>query len=318
MNEAVIQSGVVQDGEIQSGEIGCIKHDLNFSSLSSEQISEIKQSVYHKKIVVIKNQKLNEQQFCDFSQLFGEPVPYLQENYHHPDYPLIFVSSNIKQNGKKIGVARTGGYWHSDTSFLADPVPLTLLYPQVIPNNSKRTTLFIDLEKALAEMPKALKEKIEGKRFIHSGKWKYKVRSADVGLDLSEILIMIHRVQPPVTHPAILTHPVTGKKTLYASRGFTVGVSGMPTDEANELLDELFDFIEQDRFITEFQWQPGDVIIWDNRFLAHKAGRLMSANEPISGDSIEEEETLVYRIIVKDGYPLGGSTLDSESMFYES
>jgi taurine dioxygenase len=125
-------------------------------------------------------------------------------------------------------------------------------------------------------------------------------------MDLSEILNMIHRVQPPVTHPTIITHPVTGKKSLYASRGFTIGVSGMPTDEANELLGELFDFIEQDRFITEFQWQPGDIIIWDNRFLAHKAGRLKSANEPIHGESIEEEDTMVYRIIVKDGYPLSG------------
>jgi taurine dioxygenase len=292
---------------IPNAEIGCVKSGLNYPSLSGEQIADIKRSVYRNKIVVIKDQQLNEQQFCDFSALFGEPVPYLQQNYHHPEYPLIFVSSNVKQNGKEIGVARTGGYWHSDTSFLDDPVPLTLLYPQVIPCNSRRTTLFIDLEKALADMPKRLKDKIEGKYFIHSGKWKYKVRSADVGLDLSEILNMIHRVQPPVTHPAIITHPVTGIKSLYASRGFTIGVSGMPTDEANDLLNELFDFIEQDRFITEFQWQLGDIIIWDNRFLAHKAGRLKSANEPVSADSIQEEDTTVYRIIVRDGYTLSGA-----------
>jgi taurine dioxygenase len=183
---------------------------------------------------------------------------------------------------------------------------LTLLYPQLIPNNSKRTTLFIDLEKALEDMPNRLKDKIDGKCFIHSGKWKYKIRNSDVGLDLSEILGMIHQVQPPVTHPAIIKHPVTGKRTLYASRGFTIGVSGMPTDDANDLLNEVFAFIEQDRFITEFQWQLGDIIIWDNRFLAHKAGRAKSANEPVAGEPINEEDTLVYRIIVRDGYPLSG------------
>jgi taurine dioxygenase len=267
-------------------------------------VAEIRKLLYAHKIVVLKHQSLTEQGFCDFSHALGTPVPYLQSNYHHPEYPLIFVSSNLKKDGKKMGVARTGGYWHSDTAFLEEPIPLTLLYPRVIPQNSRRTTLFIDLEQAYQAMPHALQRRLEGLQFIHSGKWKYKVRPEDAGLDLSEILQMIDKVQPPVVHPAVITHPVTGRKMLYITRGFTVGVDGLGEDAGSALLKEVLDFVEQARFITEFQWELGDMILWDNRFLAHKAGRLARANDPVSGNIAEEEDTQVYRIIIQDGHPL--------------
>ncbi len=288
-----------------NAEIGCFITDLNAVKASAEEFSAIKKLLYKHKIVILKDQNMLEQQFCDLAVALGEPIPYLQENYHHPDYPLIFVSSNVEQNGEKFGVARTGGYWHSDTSFLDYPVALTMLYPQIIPVNSRRTTLFIDLEKALDEMPTELKRCLDNRYLIQRGKWKYKVREEDVGLDMSEIMMLIHQVQPPVSHPAVIRHPATGNKTLFASRGFTIGIDGMGTDEANTLLESLFDFIEQDRFISEFQWQLGDIIIWDNRFLAHKAGRLAENNDPVSGDINKEEDTLVYRIIIRDGLPLG-------------
>jgi taurine dioxygenase len=212
----------------------------------------------------------------------------------------------VKKDGKKMGVARTGGYWHSDTAFMETPIPLTLLYPQLVPQNSRRTTRFIDLQHAYAEMPASLKARLEGRTFIHSGKWRYKVRPEDAGMDMTEILQMIHHLQPPVEHPAVITHPVTGQKILYATQGFTVGVKDMDTDSANALLKEVCEFAEQERFISEFQWQLGDMILWDNRFFAHRAGRLERANDPVNGDVQSEEDTIVYRIIIQDGHGLSG------------
>lgn len=284
------------------GGIGVKVH--GFDAKHPEGAGQLLDLLYANKIVILKDQSLNEQQLCDLSQALGEPVPYLQKNYHHPDFPLIFVSSNIKKDGQSMGVARTGGYWHSDTAFLEQPVPLTLLYPQVIPKNSRRTTLFIDLERAYHAMPAEMKQRLSSLNFIHSGKWKYKVRQEDAGLDISEILAMIHKVQPPVLHPAVIEHPVTGQKILYATRGFTVGVDGLDTDSANALLEEVFAFVEQPRFITEFQWQLGDIILWDNRFFAHKAGRLAQDDIGAEGGGNVEEDTLVYRIILNDAYPL--------------
>jgi len=287
-----------------AGTLGCAITNFDASAGREDELARIKELVYDHKLVILRGQELSEQQLCDLGGHLGDPVPYLQSNYHHPEYPLIFVSSNVKKDGREFGVARTGGYWHSDTSFLADPVPLTILCPRIVPRNTRRTTLFIDMEKAYGEMPEAMKQQVRGRTFLHSGKWRYKVRQQDVGMDLTEILAMIHQVQPPVTHPAVIRHPVTGADVLYATRGFTIGVEGVGTDEGNELLASLFDFVEQQRFITEFQWTLGDVILWDNRFLAHKAGRLATASVPGLGAPAAEEDTLVYRIIVRDGYPL--------------
>lgn len=286
----------------QNGGVGA--EVSGFDAKHPDGLARLKELLYAHKLVVLKDQALSEQEFCDFSSAFGEPVPYLQENYHHSKYPLIFVSSNVKKDGQEIGVARTGGYWHSDTSFLQDPVPLTMLYPQVIPQNSRRTTMFIDMQGVYESMPAALRARLDGLNFVHSGKWRFKVRKQDVGLDLTEILQMIHAVQPPVIHPAVITHPFTGAKVLYGSRGFTIGVQGLGSDEGQALLDEVFDFAEQPQFIREFQWSLGDVIVWDNRFFAHKAGRLPSANDPVGGKLAAEEETLVYRIIIRDGQAL--------------
>jgi taurine dioxygenase len=276
-------------------ELGAQISDVRCADISVQNVHTLQQNLYHHKLLILKDQVVSEQEYCDFAHKMGTPVPYLQDNYHHPEHPLIFVSSNIKKDGKSIGVARTGGYWHSDTSFLENPVPITMLYPQVIPKNSQRTTLFIDLEKAFRHLPHDLKQRLTNTHLIHSGRYKYKVRPQDAGLDIGEILAMIDNVQAPVSHPAILKHPHTQQEAIYATRGFTISVADTSSDDAEALLAELFEFIEQPQFTFQFQWQLGDIILWDNRFLAHKSGRLEPQNK---GEP--EEDTMMYRIMYQD------------------
>jgi taurine dioxygenase len=284
--------------------LGVVVSGLAAEDATEGSLHDLRRLVYLRRVVVLKDQHLTTNQFVDFSKRLGTPVPYLQENYHHPEHPLIFVSSNVRVGGRKIGVARTGGFWHSDTAFQQKPVPLTLLYPQIVPKLTARSTLFIDLERACRELPPSLKERLEGRVFLHSGRWKYKVREQDAGFDISEILAMIDRVQPPARHPAILVHPVTAERGIYATRGFTVGVEGLHPRDGEELLSEIFDFVEQDRFITAFTWEPGDIILWDNRLLAHRASRDDSANGDVAAAGVSEEDTLVYRILIDDGHPI--------------
>jgi taurine dioxygenase len=129
------------------------------------------------------------------------------------------------------------------------------------------------------------------------------VREQDAGFDISEILAMIDRVQPPARHPAVIVHPVTRELGIYATRGFTIGVEGLHPRDGEELLSELFDFVERDRFITAFQWELGDIILWDNRLLAHRAGRNPPSNGAVAGAPSREEDTMVFRILIDDGCP---------------
>jgi taurine dioxygenase len=283
----------------EKNHFGCSIHGVEVNTATSAVIAELKEHLYRNRLIVLKDQVVNEQQYCDFANRFGFPVPYLQDNYHHPDFPLIFVSSNVKSDGKQIGVARTGGYWHSDTSFETEPKVLTMLMPKVLPRNHPRSTKFIDMAAVYAALPQPVKEKLAGAEFLHSGRYRYKVRTDNVGFDIFEILSFIDMVAPPSRHPAVIEHPYTGEKVLYANRGFTIGIADRSLDESTNLLKEIFDFAETDQFVKEVRWSMGDIIIWDNRFLAHTSGR----------NSGPEEETMMHRITLRDDFPLCASQI---------
>lgn len=286
-------------------EIGSAVHDVNLKSLSGTELQKLQETLYENRIIVIKNQELSEQEYCNFAERFGKPVPYLQSHYNHPDFPLIFVSSNVKQkDGRQIGVARTGGYWHSDTAFEATPKVITMLMPKVLPQNNTRTTRFVDMSAVYKALPQHLLDAIEGENFIHSGRWRYKIRTEDAGLDITEILELIDHYQPPVQHPAVIEHPVTGEKIVYGSRGFTIGVTNKTGDESARVLKEIFDFAENNGFMKEVVWKMGEVIIWDNRFLIHSSGRKKAESDDVHEAVTREEETMMYRITMEDAYPL--------------
>lgn len=280
-------------------DIGCSVHGVTVNSLTPHQIVDLKELLYKNRLIVLKDQAVTEQEYCNAAHRLGSPVPYVQDNYHHPDYPLIFVSSNVKRDGKQIGVARTGGYWHSDTSFETDPKFITMLMPKVLPRNFPRSTRFMDMAAVYAALPKTTKKKLAGRDFMHSGRWRYKVRAENAGYDIFEILAAIDQFSPPVRHPAVIEHPYTKEKVLYGNRGFTIGIADASLDESANLLKEIFDFAESERFVREVRWSMGDIIIWDNRFLNHTSGR----NEGL------EEETMMYRITLQDGMPLCASQI---------
>jgi taurine dioxygenase len=278
-------------------DIGRSVYGVDANTANAAQIAELKDLLYKNRLIVLKDQSVTEAQYCAFADRFGFPVPYLQTSYHHPDFPLIFVSSNVKKDGKQIGVARTGGYWHSDTSFEKEPKTVTMLMPKVLPVSHPRSTRFIDMAEVYAALPQATKDKLAGAQFMHSGRWRYKIRPENAGMDVFELLEMIDAFTPPVRHPAVIEHPYTKEKILYANRGFTIGIADASLDESAGLLKEVFDFAESPRFVREVRWSMGDIIIWDNRFLSHSSGR----NEG------PEEETMMYRITMQDRMPLSAS-----------
>jgi taurine dioxygenase len=172
-----------------------------------------------------------------------------------------------------------------------------MLMPKVLPKNVARSTRFIDMAAVYAALPQATKVRLSGTQFLHSGRMRFKIRPDCIGFDIFEILTLIDQATPPVTHPGVIEHPYTREKVIYGNRGFTMGIANRSLDESAELLRDVFDFAESDRFVREVQWSMGDIIIWDNRFLQHSSGR----------NPGPEEETMMYRITLQDGMPLCAS-----------
>jgi alpha-ketoglutarate-dependent taurine dioxygenase len=164
--------------------------------------------------------------------------------------------------------------WHSDWSFLPEPPIGTCLYSLVIPPVGGETG-FTNQQKALAEMPVALRAKIEGRTALHSagaayapdGMYGAKDRAAgrSMAIHFSEEARDVHG------HPFILRHPESGHETLLGCLGYIMGVEGMADDEAFNLLLELHEWQTREAFQYTHQWQENMFVLWDNRSVLHRA-----------------------------------------------
>lgn len=256
--------------EPESKHIGATITDVKVPALTPGEVEDVKQAVYRHKLVVFRDQNPSNQEYIELARLFGTPQIYFQSNYHHPEHPEIFVSSNELYNGKKFGVSGTGQYWHTDYSFMTEPLSLTMVRPVRIPAGN-RGTLYTDMERVWAEMPDSLRTLVEGRRMIHEGKNRYKVQEKDIDRALIDLMEEIAREVPAVTHPAVIRHPVTDTDSLYINEGFTTGIVGMSYEDGRAALAKLFAFVTQERFVHTHRWSAGDILFWDNRTLNHMA-----------------------------------------------
>ncbi|MFI9243772.1 TauD/TfdA dioxygenase family protein [Streptomyces sp. NPDC053086] len=279
--------------------LGATVEDFDHAGASDADIEALKRTVYTKKIAVLKGQHLSPRQFLDLGKRLGRPETYYEPMYHHPEIKEIFVSSNVPENGKQIGVPKTGKFWHADYQFMPDPFGITLIHPQVVPRKN-RGTYFIDMGRAHERLPQDLKKEIAGTYCRHSVRKYFKIRPHDVYRPLSEILEEVERKTPAVRQPTTFVHPLTGETVLYISEGFTVGIEdadGEPLDD--DLLQRLFEATGQldDSFghdnIHLQSFERGDLLIWDNRSLIHRA-RHTATPEP----------TVSYRVTVHDEHAL--------------
>ncbi len=129
--------------------------------LSDRIFGEVRDALHRLHVLVFRGQSLNPENFLEFANLFGRPEPHLLDQFHHPEYSDILVLSNVKKDGKPIGLADGGTYWHTDYSYLEMPARATLLYSVQVPKVGG-DTLFADQEQAYEELPEAMKKRIDG------------------------------------------------------------------------------------------------------------------------------------------------------------
>ncbi|HEY6132210.1 MAG TPA: TauD/TfdA family dioxygenase, partial [Halioglobus sp.] len=164
--------------------------------------------------------------------------------------------------------------WHSDWSFMAEPPIGTCLYSLVIPPVGGDTG-YINQQKALTEMPAALRRQIEGRTALHSavaayspeGMYGSKDRASGRSMNIrySEDARKVHG------HPFIITHPESGREALFGCLGYIVGVEGMAENDALQLLVELQQWQTREEFQYTHQWRENMFVIWDNRSVLHRA-----------------------------------------------
>lgn len=243
---------------------------LNLSKpMDPTDVQGILDAFHAHQVIAIRDQNLTPEQLVTFTRHFGPLEDQLNARYTLPDYPEVLVLSNDLKDGKPIGLIDGGDFWHSDSSHREKPSMATLLHAKQNPKVGGDTE-FSDMYLAYETLPARIKKRIEGRNSIHAvSKLRNKrVKLSERRPDAKDHYEM-QKAIPDQIWPIVRTHPVTGKKALYVSERFTVGIEDMAENEADEILDFLFEHQPKMKFRYTHKWQDGDIVIWDNRCVIH-------------------------------------------------
>lgn len=237
--------------------------------LTDEAVAELRQVFFERHVLAIKGQALTPEQLLEVSRLFGpELEAHVLNQFHHPETPLIVVLSNRVVDGRPIGLKDGGSFWHSDNSYKAQPAAATLLYAIEVPDEGG-DTLFCDMTTAYAELPAEMQARLDGLTATHD--YAYRDETAVREGRLAVLSEEQRKATPPVHHPVVRRHPVTGRKALYVSPGITRAIHGLNPAENEALKRQIFEHCLKPRYCFRYRWQAGDVVAWDNPAMMHSA-----------------------------------------------
>lgn len=216
-------------------------------------------------ILVFRDQDLSKEEQFAFTRQFGEIEDHVGRHTAAARYGLVHTVTNLGDDGQPTAKLSAAGnyHWHTDKSYHAVPSLMTLLHARELPP-AGGDTQFANMAMAYEALPEATKRRIAGLRAVHS--WAASRRRAGAPPP-SEIEM---RERPPVDHPLVRTHPETGVKVLYIGNHAS-HILGIPEEEGEALLLELLEHATQPQFVYTHHWHDGDLVMWDNRCLLHRA-----------------------------------------------
>jgi taurine dioxygenase len=238
-------------------------------------------------VLVVRDQHLTPQQVLQAVQLFGEVFPQHNTRFALPECPQIHYISNQDKfpDGRRY---IPGEGWHTDHSNDVRPPKATVLHAVQLPDHGGDTQ-YANMAAAYDALPDPMKQRLAGLMAIHVYQSSHSARQL---MNLPESAR--ERVPNAVLHPMARTHPETGRKAIYINPIRIEGIVGLDHREALPMLDDLLTHATQPRFEYRHKWQPGDLVMWDNRCLLHKA----------NGDYDMGQTRYLYRIMLKGTVPV--------------
>jgi taurine dioxygenase len=225
-------------------------------------------------VIRFPRQQLSSRQLADFSARFGKLEINVANAYQEPGIPEVMTLSNIVENGKPIGLADAGQGWHTDMSYSRMIAFANVLYGIKIPHRGGRplgATEFSNMHAAYEDLPADLKRRLEGVTVLHDFNKFWEMMRREKGSKRPPLSEAQKKAKPPVSQPVFLTHPLTGRKVLYANPGYAVRINELPQKESDETLEFLFAHQLNPEYRYTFHWQAGDVLMWEDIGTIHNA-----------------------------------------------
>lgn len=235
-------------------------------------------------VLVVRDQKLTPGEFVAATRLFGKPMHQYFSDMIMEDHPEIIVIDSrdapLLPNGEPRLVG--SGAWHSDHTNTPQPPKATVLYAIALPSTGG-TTGFANMHKAYDGLSEDERARVDGMKTVNTlGEAIDQVSEED-----------LEEFNRPCVHPLVRTHPVTGKKAIYVGPVKVEYIEGMKPEESRRYIEDLQERTIQPEITYRHAWKPGDLLMWDNRAVAHKAFR----------DYDHTEGRIMHRVILEGDVP---------------
>lgn len=227
----------------------------------------LSQALWDYQVLFLRGQHLDIAQLKSVTEIFGplQRLPYVESV---ADEPYVI---GVRKRAEDRNVGVFGGNWHSDFSFLEQPPAGSLLSAVEIPEFGG-DTVWSNQIAAYETLPEDLKAAVEGRSAIHVGK-PHGVKFAPKGHQRSTVKMV--RGDPEadreMMHPAVRSHPVSDRKSLFVNPVYTSRLDGLSEAESAPILDRLYWHAIRPEFCCRHRWQVGDLVVWDNRTTLHFA-----------------------------------------------
>jgi taurine dioxygenase len=262
---------IVPAGEALGAEV----KDVNLKNLGENDFHAIYCAWLDSLVLLFRGQRLTDDDLISFSRRFGDldcaPVQETGRRFV-AGHPEIYVVSNVIENGEPIGSLGAGeAVWHTDMSYLDLPPKASILYALEVPSQGGNT-YFCNMVRAYECLPAPLKSRVGGLTLKHDATYNSGgyVRQGATAVDDPP-------TSPGVYHPLAPVHSETGRRALYLGRRRNAYIGGLPLVDSEALLDELWFRATMPEFVWAHEWQPGDVVLWDNRSTMHRRDAFDSA-----------------------------------------
>jgi taurine dioxygenase len=252
--------------------------------LSDDDFAQVAKAFFDNEVAFFRNQKLTPEQQVAFTRRFGVLEQHVRKESRLGGHPEILIISNLlDEQGNAIGSQDAGRFWHSDLSYKKEPSMLSALYSVEVPVKDGKVlgdTSFASTTAAYEALPEAMKERIKGLTNVHSYRY-YRTKNIQAQQEerargereVQEHVLTEEQLKsvPDVETPLVRTHPVTKRKGLFVNEAHTSHIPRLSKTESEALLSELYQHIIKPEFQYTHSWRPGDLLLWDNAAVQHKA-----------------------------------------------
>jgi taurine dioxygenase len=254
--------------------------------VSAETRSALNRTFVDRSVLVIRDQHLAPQQVVQAVHVFGDIFRQQNTRFAVEGCPEIHYVSNQDTfaDGRRY---IPGDGWHTDHSNAARPPKATVLHAVELPS-AGGDTQYANMAAAYDGLPDRTRQRIAPLQGIHVYQSSHSARKL-VALSEQDN----ERVPNAVLHPIVRTHPESGREGIYINPIRIEGILGLDHKEALPLLDELLAHATQEEYQYRHKWRPGDLVMWDNRCLLHKA----------NGDYDMSQKRYLYRVMLQGDVP---------------